>query len=53
VIVCLGAGAAGIASMNLLVALGARKENLLLVDRKGVIHKGRDDLNEYKEAFAV
>ncbi|MGE0079967.1 MAG: malic enzyme-like NAD(P)-binding protein [Thiohalomonadaceae bacterium] len=52
-IVCLGAGAAGIASMNLLVALGARKENMMLVDRKGVIHAGRDDLNEQKQAFAL
>jgi malate dehydrogenase (oxaloacetate-decarboxylating)(NADP+) len=51
-IVCLGAGAAGIASMRLLVALGARKENIYLVDRKGVIHTGRDDLNRYKLEFA-
>ncbi|GAB4300168.1 MAG: malic enzyme [Thiohalomonadaceae bacterium] len=52
-IVCLGAGAAGIASMNLLVALGATRENIMLVDRKGVIHAGRDDLNVYKQQFAV
>ncbi len=52
-IVCIGAGAAGIASMNLLVALGAKKENLYMIDRKGVIHTGRDDLNEYKQAYAV
>ncbi len=51
--VCLGAGAAGIASMNLLVALGAKRENLFLIDRQGVIHSGRDDLNEYKQAFAL
>ncbi|MGB0845265.1 MAG: malic enzyme-like NAD(P)-binding protein [Thiolinea sp.] len=51
--VCIGAGAAGIASMNLLVALGAKKENLYMIDRKGVIHTGRDDLNEYKAAYAV
>ncbi len=51
-IVCLGAGAAGIASMNLLKALGARNENMFMLDRKGVIHSGRDDLNEYKAAFA-
>jgi malate dehydrogenase (oxaloacetate-decarboxylating)(NADP+) len=36
-IVCLGAGAAAIASMRLLLALGARKEQMLLVDRQGVI----------------
>ncbi|WP_297528326.1 malic enzyme-like NAD(P)-binding protein [Thiohalobacter sp.] len=52
-IVCVGAGAAGIASMRLLLALGADPARLLLVDRKGVIHSDRDDLNEYKAAFAV
>ena len=52
-IVCLGAGAAGIASMRLLKALGARSENIMLVDRKGVIHEGRSDLNVYKQEFAV
>lgn len=51
-IVCIGAGAAGIASMRLLVALGASKENILLLDTKGVIHSGREDLNAYKFAFA-
>lgn len=51
-IVCIGAGAAGIASMRLLVALGANKENMLLLDTKGVIHSGRNDLNPYKFAFA-
>ena len=52
-IVCLGAGAAGIASMRMLVSLGANKNNLFLVDRKGIIHSGRDDLNEYKSEFAL
>jgi malate dehydrogenase (oxaloacetate-decarboxylating)/malate dehydrogenase (oxaloacetate-decarboxylating)(NADP+) len=51
-IVCIGAGAAGIASMRLLVALGAHKENMLLLDTKGVIHTGRADLNAYKFAFS-
>lgn len=51
-IVCIGAGAAGIASMRLLVALGADKNNMLLLDSKGVIHAGRTDLNAYKFAFA-
>lgn len=51
-IVCVGAGAAGIASMRLLVALGAPKENMLLLDSHGVIHTGREDLNAYKFAFA-
>ncbi len=52
-VVCLGAGAAGIASMRLLLALGARREHLFMIDRKGVIHSGRDDLNQYKREFAV
>ncbi|MEE9302372.1 MAG: malic enzyme-like NAD(P)-binding protein [Thiotrichaceae bacterium] len=52
-IVCLGAGAAGIASMHLLIALGASAENIYMIDRNGVIHEGRDDLNEYKQAFAI
>ena len=33
--------------------MGARRENLMMVDRKGVIHSGRDDLNEQKQAFAI
>ncbi|MDT8451711.1 MAG: malic enzyme-like NAD(P)-binding protein [Gammaproteobacteria bacterium] len=52
-VVCLGAGAAGIASMKLLQALGAKPENLYMIDRKGIIHTGRDDLNKYKQEFAV
>jgi malate dehydrogenase (oxaloacetate-decarboxylating)(NADP+) len=51
-IVCLGAGAAGIASMRLLIALGARPGNVLMVDSKGVIHSGREDLNPFKREFA-
>ncbi|HQT30892.1 MAG TPA: malic enzyme-like NAD(P)-binding protein [Thiobacillus sp.] len=51
-IVCLGAGAAGIASMKLLVAMGAKKANILLVDSKGVVHKERTDLNSFKKGFA-
>jgi len=50
-IVCLGAGAAGIASMRLLVALGADKQNMLLVDRQGVLHGESNDLNPYKSEF--
>ncbi|WP_020394206.1 malic enzyme-like NAD(P)-binding protein [Thiolinea disciformis] len=52
-IVCLGAGAAAIASMNLLGALGAKKENLYMIDRQGIIHTQRDDLNDFKRAYAV
>ncbi|HBC58348.1 MAG TPA: malate dehydrogenase [Gammaproteobacteria bacterium] len=52
-IVCLGAGAAGLASMDLLIALGAKRENMRLVDRKGVIFVGREGINKYKGRFAV
>ncbi len=52
-IVCVGAGAAGVASMNLLAALGANKANLLMVDSKGVINTQRTDLNGFKQQFAV
>ncbi|TCV82927.1 malic enzyme-like NAD(P)-binding protein [Sulfurirhabdus autotrophica] len=51
-IVCLGAGAAGLASMRLLMSMGAKAENILLVDSKGVIHNERTDLNSYKQEFA-
>ena len=50
-VVCLGAGAAGLASLDLLMAMGAKRENILVVDSKGVIHAGRTDLNVYKQAF--
>ncbi|PVZ68266.1 malic enzyme-like NAD(P)-binding protein [Pelagibaculum spongiae] len=52
-IVIVGAGAAGIAAGHLLRALGMPKQNLLMVDSRGVIHSGRSDLNAYKHAFAV
>ncbi|MGV8841772.1 MAG: malic enzyme-like NAD(P)-binding protein [Pseudomonas sp.] len=51
-IVCLGAGAAALSCMKLLVSLGANIENIFMVDRTGVIHSGRDDLNQYKAVFA-
>jgi len=51
-IVCVGAGAAGIACMNLLMAIGAKKSNITLVDSKGIVTTHRTNLNRYKEAFA-
>jgi len=51
-IVCLGAGAAGIASMRLLQKLGAKPDNIFMLDRQGVIRAGRQDLNRYKQEFA-
>ncbi|MCF6236101.1 MAG: malate dehydrogenase [Gammaproteobacteria bacterium] len=52
-LVCLGAGAAGIAAMHLLLELGLQKENIRLIDRKGVIHTDRENLVDYKQVFAV
>ncbi|EML0427049.1 malate dehydrogenase [Vibrio parahaemolyticus] len=51
-IVCLGAGAAAVACMELLIKCGAMREKIYMLDRKGVIHTRRDDLNEYKQLFA-
>ncbi|QBY04665.1 malate dehydrogenase [Thalassotalea sp. HSM 43] len=51
-IVCLGAGAAAIACMELLITCGAQRENIYMLDRKGIVHTRRDDLNEYKKLFA-
>lgn len=51
-IVCLGAGAAAIACMRILVSCGAKKENIFMLDRMGVIHKGREGINQYKAEFA-
>jgi malate dehydrogenase (oxaloacetate-decarboxylating)(NADP+) len=52
-IVCLGAGAAGVASLRLLVALGADPANILALDRRGVIHRDRDDLTPEKRSLAA
>ena len=51
-VVCMGAGAAAIACMELLITCGAQRENIYMLDRKGVIHTRRDDLNPYKQLFA-
>jgi len=52
VIVCLGAGAAAIACMELLIQCGAKREKIYMLDTKGVVHTRRSDLNEYKTRFA-
>ncbi len=52
--VVLGAGAAGIACANLYLALGVKRENIRMVDSKGVIYKGRTaGMNKYKDQFAA
>jgi malate dehydrogenase (oxaloacetate-decarboxylating)(NADP+) len=53
-VVCNGAGAAGIACLELLRAIGFRPENLVLCDTKGVIFEGRTEgMNQWKSGFAV
>ena len=51
-ITLLGAGAAGLATTHLLIALGAKRDNILLVDSQGVVHSDRPDLNIYKRCYA-
>ena len=51
-IVALGAGAAGIACLKMLLAMGAKRENILMLDSKGVVHNARNDLSPEKAEFA-
>lgn len=52
--VCSGAGAAGIACLNLMIKLGLKRENIIVCDSRGVIYQGRQDgMDETKRAFAV
>ena len=51
-IVCMGAGAAAVACMELLIKCGAQRERIYMLDRKGVIHTRREDLTEHKKLFA-
>ncbi len=52
-VAAVGGGAAGVACLNLLKTLGVAADNILVCDRKGVIHKGRADLTPEKARFAV
>jgi malate dehydrogenase (oxaloacetate-decarboxylating)(NADP+) len=53
-LVCNGAGAAGIACLDLLKFMGFTPENILLCDTKGVVYRGRSDgMNQWKSAHAV
>jgi malate dehydrogenase (oxaloacetate-decarboxylating)(NADP+) len=52
-LVCSGAGASAMACLHLLVDLGIPLGNIIACDRKGVIYKGRDDVNEQKAHFAA
>jgi len=48
-----GAGASAISCTKLYISLGVKKENVTLVDSKGVVSKKRSDLNKYKMEFAA
>jgi malate dehydrogenase (oxaloacetate-decarboxylating)(NADP+) len=48
-----GAGAAAIATAEHYVRLGVKRENIVMCDQKGVIYKGREGLDEFKQRFAV
>ncbi|WP_210398175.1 malic enzyme-like NAD(P)-binding protein [Motiliproteus sediminis] len=52
-VVCLGAGAAATACLRLMISAGIRRHNILVVDRRGVIHDGRGDLTPEKAMFAA
>ncbi len=53
-LVASGAGAAALACLNQLVCAGMQKKNITVIDRKGVIYKGRDtNLDQWKSAFAL
>jgi len=52
-IVFAGAGAAAIATAEHYVRLGVVRENIVMCDHKGVIYKGREGLDEFKQRFAV
>lgn len=48
-----GAGAAAIACTELIKAMGVKRDQVIMCDRKGVIYKGRGDLDQWKSAHAV
>ena len=52
-IVVNGAGASALACANLFKSIGIKKENIIMLDRKGVIYKGRDNVDQFKAAYAV
>ena len=53
-VVCAGGGSAGIATLNLLEEIGIKRENMLLVDRNGIVSKNRKiKVNKYKALFEI
>ena len=52
-IVVNGAGASAISCARLYTSLGVKRQNIIMVDSKGIVRKNRTDLNRYKQEFAV
>ena len=52
-VVLAGAGAAGLSSIGLMKAMGVRAENTVIVDRDGVVYKGRANIDQWKAAHAT
>lgn len=52
-VVVSGAGAAGISCARMFTLIGVRKENIIMLDSRGVIYEGREGLTEEKEEFAT
>ena len=52
-VVLAGAGAAGLSSIGLMKAVGVKAENTVIVDRDGVVYKGRDNVDQWKAAHAT
>ncbi len=52
-VVLAGAGAAGLSSIGLMKAVGVKAENTVIVDRDGVVYKGRENVDQWKAAHAT
>jgi len=48
-----GAGASAIACTNLLLKTGVPKKNIIMLDSKGILYRGRDNLNQWKSTYAI
>ncbi len=48
-----GAGASAMACANLFVKTGVNKKNITMIDRKGILYRGRDNLNQWKSNYAI
>ncbi len=48
-----GAGASAMACANLFTKTGVNKNNITMLDRKGILYRGRDNLNQWKSAYAI